>query len=311
MLGIFYKLLFMKKLIVLLIAISFGPHTKVAAQVDSTIQGELSSIILEENPEFYIQYRSTRDLNDEFIARFFVYKIKSDDWTGGVGFEITHPERDELLWYTMIHGDYGPHSVQLIDIDQNGKLDLFFYAGFEDVFSTFIYSSNYKEALTDPYNKDNFIKSYENLNDYSVLIKPDGANQPLILDSGYEGNIHRSGTACLEDQSAIVIQNENRITITESVKSNIESKYREITGDLDQYNFDYNLPDVYFIFNTKILDPIKLFKIKDQELVDVTSEYPGYLAWRIDVLNQIKLDSSEKCDGIIQKRIQYLKSFQE
>ena len=288
-----------------------GHQHKVCAQVNSTIQGELSSLILEENPEFYVQYRTTRELTDGFIARFFIYKIKNDNWPGGVGFEITHPERTEPLWYTMIHGDFGPHSVQLIDLDQNGKLDLFFFVGFEDVFSTYIYSSNYDEALSDPYRKDNFIKSYENLNDYSVLVKPDGANQPLILDSGYEGNINVSGTACLEDQSAIVIQNENRITITESVKDVIESKYREITGELDQFNFDYNMPNVYFLFNTMILDPIKLFKIKDQQSVDVTSEYPRYLEWRIEVLRQIKLDSSEKCEGIIQKRIQYLKNHLE
>ncbi|REL23921.1 hypothetical protein DYD21_20715 [Rhodohalobacter sp. SW132] len=301
----------MKKLIVLILVICLGFHFKVLAQVDSTIQGELSSLILEDNPEFYVQYRTTRELTDGFIARFFFYKIKDDNWPGGVGFEITHPERTEPLWYTMIHGDFGPHSVQLIDIDHNGKLDLFFYAGFEDVFSTFIYSSNYDEAFTDPYRKDNFIKSYENRNDYSVLIKLDGANQPLILDSGYEGNVKKSGKACLEDQSTMVHQNEYRLTITESVKSKIESKYREITGELDQYNFDYNMPDVYFLFNTKILDPIRLFKIKEQDSVDVTADFPNYLEWRIEILNQIKLDSSELCEGIILKRIEYLESYLE
>ena len=79
-------------LFALIIVFSFGLHLEVKAQVNSTIQGDLSNLIIEENPDFYIQYRSSRELADGFIVRFFIYKIKDDDWPGGVGFEITHPE---------------------------------------------------------------------------------------------------------------------------------------------------------------------------------------------------------------------------
>jgi len=299
----------MKKLLSLLIVISFGFHLEVEAQVNSIIQGELSNLIIEENPDFYIQYRSSRELKDGFIVRFFIYKIKDDDWPGGVGFEITHPERSSPLWYKMIHGDFGPHSVRLLDVNNDGKLDLFFYAGFEDVFSTFIYTASYTDAFSDPFHKDNFVNSYTNENDYSVLIKPEGAQQPVILDSGYEGNIHVSGMACFDDQSAIVIKDENRLTISETIREEIREKYFEITGQLDEYNFNYNMPEVYFLFNTKILDPVKLYQIEGELPVEVTSEYPEYLEWRIDILKQIKNDSSENCSEIIKKRVDHLKSY--
>jgi hypothetical protein len=164
----------------------------------------------------------------------------------------------------MIHGDFGPHSVQLLDIDQNGSLDLFFFAGFEDVFSTYIYTANYNNILSDSYDKNNILKTYSNENDYSVLLKLEGADQPLILDSGFKGNDHRSGSSCLEDGDRAVMP-ENRITISDSVKKEIDRKYMEVTTSLDRYNFDYNMPDVYALFNTKILYPVKLFKIQGNE----------------------------------------------
>lgn len=298
----------MKKIFISLLILIFGISFQAKAQIDSTDQGELSDLILQENQDFFIQYRTTKKLTDGFIARFFLYKIKNDDWPGGIGFEITHPQRKEPLWYKMIHGDFGPHSVQLLDIDQNGSLDLFFYAGFEDVFSTYIYTANYQDILTDSFNKNNFLKTYSNENDYSVLLKPQGADQPLILDSGFKGNNHRSGSSCFEDRDRAVMP-ENRIAISDSVKKEIDSKYKELTSSLDKYNFDYNMPEVYALFNTKILDPIKLFKIQGNKSIEVTSEYPEYLKWRISILQQVKKDSPDKCGSNIETAINHMKQY--
>lgn len=298
----------MKKIFIPLLILLLGISFQTKAQIDSTNQGELSDLILQENQDFFIQYRTTKKLTDGFIARFFLYKIKNDDWPGGIGFEITHPQRKEPLWYKMIHGDFGPHSVQLLDIDQNGSLDLFFYAGFEDVFSTYIYTANYQDILSDSFDENNFLKTYSNENDYSVLLKPEGANQPLILDSGFEGTEHRSNYSCFEDRSQALMP-ENRLTISDPIKKEIKRKYREVTGSLDKYNFDYNMPDVYALFNTKILDPIKLFKIHNHKTVEVTSEYPKYLTWRMMILRQIQKSSSDKCRANIERAINHLKQY--
>lgn len=296
-------------LFALIIVLGFSNNLVVQAQINSTIQGELSTHLLEEYPDFYIQYLRSKNLKEGFIVRYFVYRIKSNNWPGGVGFEITHPKRTQPLWYKKIHGDFGPHSVDLLDINKNGKLDLFFYAGSGTVYSTFVYTASYEDAYTDPFHKNNFTNAYTNRNDYSVLMKPEGANQPVILDSGYEGNIYVSGMACFDDQSAIVIKDENRLTISETIREEIRENYFEITGQLDEYNFNYNMPEVYFLFNTKILDPVKLYQIKNEVSVEVTSEYPEYLEWRINILKQIKNDSSENCSEIIQKRVDHLKNY--
>ena len=188
-------------------------------------------------------------------------------------------------------------------------MDLFFFAGFEDVFSTYIYTANYSERLGSGYNQSNFLESYSNENEYSVLINLKGEKQPLILDSGYEGNENRSGTSCFENQSDLAIMNENRLNITDSIKKEIVNKYREVSEKLDKYNFDYNLPEAYPLFNTFILDPIKLYKIDGHELKEVTSNYPEYLKWRIKILKQIQDESSENCTPNIERTIKHLEGY--
>ncbi len=292
-------------IIILLLGISI--HTK--AQIDSTIQGELSNLIIEQNSEYFIEYSHSKGLEDGLVAHFFFYKIKDKNWPYGSGFEITHPQRETPLWYIKMDGDFGPHSLQQIDINLDEKMDLFFYAGFEDVFSTYIYTANYKDVLGTSYDQSNFLKTYSNENDYSILLNLDEKKQPLILDSGYEGNVNRSGSSCFENQSELAIMDENRLTITASIKKEIVKMYEEVTGQLDKYNFDYNMPDVYPLFNTKILDPIKIFRIQDNELIEVTSEYPKYLMWRIEILKAIQKDSSENCTVYIESTIKHLESY--
>jgi hypothetical protein len=102
---------------------------------------------------------------------------------------------------------------------------------------------------------------------------------------------------------------ENQISVTKSVIEEIRSKYSKVTGSLDKYNFDYNMPESYRLFNTKLLYPIKIFKIKDQESIDVTSQYPEYLKWRISILKKVKKDSPDKCVDNIEGTIKYLQGY--
>lgn len=299
----------MNKPFVIILFLLFVVNLQLKAQINSTIQGELSDLVIEQNSDYYIKYSNSTELENGLIAHFFFYKIKNEQWPYGSGFEITHPKRQTPLWVFKKNGDFGPHSLQLIDINLDGKMDLFFFAGFEDVFSTYIYTANYSDMLSTDYDQSNFLESYSNENEYSVLINLKGEKQPLILDSGYEGNENRSGTSCFENQSDLAIMNENRLNITDSIKEEIVNKYIEITKQLYKYNFDYNLPEAYPLFNTFILDPIKLYKIDGHELKDVTYEHPEYLKWRIKILKAIQEVSSENCTPNIESTIKHLESY--
>lgn len=299
----------MKQSVLPLLILVLGVPFLSRAQIDSTFQGKLSNTLIEQQSDYVVKYSHTNDLGNGLRAHFFHYKIKNKKFPYGSGFEITHPKRKQPLWYVKMNGDFGPHSLQLVDINSDGKLDLFFHAGFEDIFSTYIYTANYSHVMNSEYNPKNFLKAYSNENDYSVLLNIGNNSQPIILDSGYEGNDHRSGTSCFDNQSDLAIKPENKLTISDSIRQEIKKKYYEVTGHLDEYNFDYNMPKAYPLFNTKILDPIKLLKIEHNEPVDVTSEYPEYLNWRIDLLKTIRKESSEKCKGYIEKTIKHLERY--
>ena len=296
----------MKKIFFILLVL--GVSVQVKAQVNSTRQGKMSDLIIDKNPHLSIDYNNTKVVKDSVIVKLFSYSSKEKEWPYGSGFVITHPQRDEPLWYKMIDGDFGPHSVSLLDLNRDGRLDIFFYAGFEDVFSTYVYASNYEDIISEPFSEKNFVEAYSNGNDYSVLMDLKGSNQPVILDSGFEGEEHRSSRSCFEDRGRAVMS-ENQISVTKPVIEEIRSKYSKVTASLDKYNFDYNMPESYRLFNTKLLYPIKIFEIKDQESIDVTSQYPEYLKWRISILKKVKKDSPYKCVDNIEGTIKYLQGY--
>lgn len=299
----------MKKTFITIQILFFGLYLQAHAQIDSTKQGELSDLLIAQNTDYFIRYSGTKELGNGLVAHLFFYKIRNGDWPYGSGFEISHPGRENPIWFFKMNGDFGPHSLQLIDINLDGRMDLFFYAGFEDVFSTYIFTANFRDSLSTEYDQNNYLKAYFNENDYSVLINLEGEKQPLILDSGYEGKVNRSGASCFDNHSELAVMPENSLTMTDSIKDEIVMKYKEVTGQLDSYNFDYNMPDVYPVFNTFILDPIKLIKIDGHVSRDVTSQHPEYLRWRIRILKALQQESSENCSPYIERTIKHLESY--
>jgi hypothetical protein len=45
------------------------------------------------------------------------------------------------------------------------------------------------------------------------------------------------------------------------------------------------------------------------ESIEVTSEYPEYLKWRISILRQIKKDSPDKCGSNIETVINHIEQY--
>lgn len=296
----------MKKLLTLFI-LSTILSKPAFSQVDSTYQGKLSDLLIQNEPYYFIKYLGSKELGAQnLIAKFFVFKNKKYNWSGGCGFEITKPSREKPIWYKIVYGDFCPHSVQLIDINTDGQMDIFFYRGQEDVYSTYIYLANFKKDNKISFSSSNYTLVYANDNEYSILVDLDNDNHPEILDSGYAGDKNMSGPSCLDNPTALTVKKLHSITITESVKDKITKKYRQITDEFDAYNFDYNLPEVYPISNSFLFSPIKIYEVKNEFLFDITSEYPKYLKWRINILKQIRKDSSEKCREHISKTINYL-----
>lgn len=280
------------------------------AQAQGNKQAKLSDLIIEKKLDYNLSYNVTKQLKDGLIANFFYYRHKEAKWPYGTGFEITHHTRNKPIWFTTIKGDFPPHSLRLIDLNLDGNLDIFFYTGFEDVYSTYVYTANFDNILSAEYSEENFQPAYRNENDYTVIINlEENYIQPLVLDSGYEGTDMRSGTACFQYHSDVPITQDEQLTINDSLKQEIISKYLKMVEPFRKPVIEVNNQEVYALRNTFILDPIKILKITHNTYSDITANYPDYLRWRINLLKEIRKESSQNCEQYIDRTIVHLSNY--
>jgi hypothetical protein len=252
----------------------------------------------------------TFDYTDTYLVRFsYSTPGTNRNWPAGSGFFLMNPDTDKPVWSYLKNGDFGPHSVSLIDINSDGEEDLYFYAGTEDVYNTYLYVAS-RPAST--YSVDNFVQAYHNANDYSVLVRLGEKKKLTILDSGHSGSVNKSSMHCLDDPTAsIVVNPDYRAVIPDTTREEISAMYNQITQELDHYNFSYGSPNLQPLFNTFLFSPIKVFEIHGQYPTDVTARHPAYLQWRIDVLESIRSASSAACARRINPIIEYLKVYLE
>jgi hypothetical protein len=296
----------MKKTIFLSLVILISFSVTVSGQITSTIQGNLSDLVIDENSDFYIRYVNTADFPGNFIINSFYYTDKEEGWPYGTGFEITHTNRTTPLWYIKINGDFGPHTINLVDLNSDDKSDLFFFVGGEDLFSTYAYKADYDFDLNSDFDEKNFQLVYSNKNHYAVLIRPDSSLTPIIMGSESTSSY---GLSCSEIPYDYETREEYLLNIDPKIKARIFDKYFELTKGLDQYNFHYGMPNSYPLINSFILDPIKLTSVFDNESIDVTHKFPEYISWRIGILKEIKSTASEHCNNKIDMLIEHYKKF--
>lgn len=225
------------------------------------------------------------------------YSYTSKEKNGAYGFiyVLWNQVTSKAVWALDWSGDFQPHSLSWMDFDGDGKKDLFFFAGFEDVFSTHIYLWNIK---TPKFDTKNFIKVYSNWNDYSVVLDFENDGHQEILDSGYTGNEHVD-ISCGQDEFETPL-------IPPEVKNKMINEYRKLTGSLNKINFNYNLPEIYPVWAIGIFDPFRIFRIVNGKLIDVSHNYSNHLQWRRGILNHIRKVNKEPCSQIVDKAIKHI-----
>ncbi|WP_242920930.1 FG-GAP repeat domain-containing protein [Pontibacter liquoris] len=187
------------------------------------------------------------------------------------------------LWQEKDSSDFPPHTFSFVDFNNDGRKDLTVLFGQEDVYGTDVYLN--QSAKT--YSKDNFKLAYQNWNDYLVIVDIDGDGVPELLDSGYEGTEHVEGP---------------EFFLTDEVRERIHQKYDEIAHVKGANNFHFNMPNHFKVFNSFLLDSIKVVGFENGEFVDKTCRYQDYLDWRIAILKQMKSDGrndSKRIEGLI------------
>lgn len=156
------------------------------------------------------------------LRRFAFVSAPPHDWPYGMGFAVSDRTSGEVLWIYLHNGDYAPHEIRWADFDGDGRDDIFFYAGSEDVFTTHLYVNR---VASTRYGVSHFAQAYANDDVYAVVVDFDGDDRPeLIVPEAYPPE----DDPCAATFQAVAASNHEW-----------KEEYRRLASHFDPFNFPF------------------------------------------------------------------------
>jgi len=156
------------------------------------------------------------------LRRFTFVSEPPHDWPYGTGFAVADRTSGEVLWVYLHNGDYSPHEIRWADFDGDGRDDILFHAGFEDVATTHLYVNRIGSTR---YGVSHFAQAYANDDVYAVVVDFDGDDRPeLVAPESYPSE---------DDPCAGTFQ-----ALTAS-KGEWKEEYRRLARHFDAFNFQF------------------------------------------------------------------------
>jgi hypothetical protein len=203
---------------------------------------------------------------------YFAYGSEAASWPYGTGFAVTEPTSGEVFWILLHHGDYPVHTVRWADFDGDGKEDIFFHAGFEDVAETYVYVNRVASTL---YALSNFALRFHSREAYALVLDLDGSGRPELLVP----EAHEFG-----DVDDCVIE----AWSNDSVRQASLDEYERIVGRFESFNSTFNRG------NLMIADKVKIAQLHG-DTYWATTLFSEHLNWRMDRLEQLSAAASLGC----------------
>lgn len=201
-------------------------------------------------------------------------------------------EDGKLVWAHEHPGDFPPGGLIWLDADRDGETDLFFIAGEEDVFETYLFVNR---THRDPPSPDSaFVLAYRSGNDYTTLLDLDGDGAPELIDSGHSGDEHVDVEACIDQPPPAAFLAE------------AQREYARRVGTFDAANFKYGHAD-FAPWTLHLLDPVRILQLRDGRVQDVTTAFGEHVRWRIGVLQGYRDASSGECRAHIDRILTHLR----
>lgn len=188
------------------------------------------------------------------------YARPAGDWPYGHAIVLWREGGDSVaaLWFRLFPGT-APHALHWRDFDGDGREDLFFTAGFEDLEQTYLFLERMTEAEGTP---GAMHLAFSDDADYATVVDLDGDGRPEILDPLEPDAPYGSASEC---------------RLSEAGRDEGAARYRALASGfapLNRYRTLYPLR------------PVRILRLERAEtgiaysLEDVTDRYPEHLRWR-------------------------------
>lgn len=242
--------------------------------------------ILQLTPGLEVEFDpSSNEAPPPYTVHHFAYRQVAGVWPYGRGFAVAHTAASSVLWIYLHHGDYPPHELRWADFDGDGRRDIFFHAGGEEVFTTAIYLNR---VTAGHFGLSQFVLGYENSKVYATVVDFAGDGRPeLIVAEPYPGELD----PCI-----------GQFREFERNDSESRAAYHFLAGPFDEFNFRFGGSG----------DDFAGFDLFDRvEVVSVGGELPtpavrDHVRWRIDKIHGTISRFSAECQDRLLQTVEHL-----
>jgi hypothetical protein len=220
-----------------------------------------------------------------YSIAYFSYKADAADWPYGIGFAVIERTSNEVLWVHLRDGDYPIDTVRWTDFDGDGKDDLFFHAGFEDVSETFVYVNR---VASGTFALSNFASRFQSTDAYALVLDLDGDGLPeLVLpEERAPGDVYE----CIVEDSPDI-----------DARREVAAEYVRAAGRYDGFNSTFDRD------NLMMADKIRVVRLYGDDYW-ATDQFPAHLHWRIAMLERLKTTATAECRDRYDSVITYLRN---
>lgn len=166
------------------------------------------------------------------------------------------------VWSKAYINEEADHTFSLVDLNSDKKPDILRLSGYDNEF--------YSELLMS--SDSGLFYAASSSRDYWAVVDLNQDGIPEILD-GNSANPHTAEFVNWQ--------------YSDSLRAKIQQKYTQVNTVPGARNYTYNMPDYEAIFNTWPGQKVRIRGWVDGGLQDVTSQYPEYIRWRLEVENEL------------------------